>query len=387
MNMDPRITTLRTTYRNLSPWQRIYFWAGVVFIVLCIGKCWFGSWKNFHLPPKPLFIHRANQIIIPPYSSLRQKMHMRTVKPFRFPHTFSIPGIVEANPIHTVNIFPPVTGRLLQLNVNVGDKVEQDQLLAVVRSPDLATAYADHAKALSQVKYASLAVKRAKEVHRVGANSVKDIELAENNYSQAVAELKRTTVTLQALGKRNGRKLMIRAPFKGRVIALNYGRGSYVTNITTPLLTMSNNDSVWVTANVPENVIGRIAPGQSTEIHLAAYPDQVWYGRVSFINPVLDPDTRRNKTRIVIENPDLRLQPNMFAMVKIAFPEPALITLPTSALFMNDDVTSVYVEIAPWIFQRRPVVIGAEDHGYVRILSGLKSGEKICVQGGIFVND
>ena len=387
MKMDLRVTTWRTTYRNLSPRQRIYFWAGVLFIGLCIGKFWLGSWNNFHLAPKPLFIHRANQIIVPAYSSLRQKMIMHKVKPFRFPHTFSIPGVVEANPIQTVNIFAPVTGRLLRLNVNVGDTVEQGQVLAVIRSPDLATAYADHAKALSQVKYGALAVKRAKAVHKVGANSVKDIELAENNFSQAMAELKRTEATLQALGKHNYQQLIIKAPYKGRVVALNYGRGGYVTDLTTPLLTMSNNDSVWVTANVPENVIGRIAPGQSAEIHLSAYPEQRWYGRVNFINPVLDPDTRRNKTRIVVENPDLRLQPNMFAMVKIAFPEPTLITIPTSALFMNDDVTSVYVEIAPWIFQRRPVVIGAEDNGYVRILSGLKSGERICVQGGIFVND
>lgn len=387
MKLDMQISAWRTTYRNLSPRQRIYFWAGVFFIALCIGKFWFGSWRNLHLAPKPLFIHRANQIIIPAYSALRKQMHMHTVKPFRFPHTFSIPGLVEANPIRTVNVFPPVTGRLWQLNVNVGDKVEKGQLLAIIRSPDLANAYAEHAKALSQVKYAALALNRAKEVHKVGANSMKDIELAENNFSQATAELKRTAATLQALGKRNYRQLMIKAPFQGRVIALNYGRGSYITDVTAPLLTMSNNDSVWVTANVPENIIGRIAPGQSTEIHLAAYPEKLWYGRVNFINPVLEPDTRRNKTRIVIENPDLSLQPNMFAMVKISYPEPALITVPTSAIFMNDDTTSVYVEIAPWIFQRRPVVIGEEDNGYVRILSGLKSGEKICVQGGIFVND
>lgn len=385
--MDLRVTTWRTTYRNLFPRQRIYFWAGALFIGLCIGKFWLGSWNNFHLAPKPLFIHRANQIIVPAGSSLRQKMIMHKVKPFRFPHTFSIPGVVEANPIQTVNIFSPVTGRLLRLTVNVGDTVEQGQVLAVIRSPDLATAYADHTKALSQVKYGALAVNRAKAVHKVGANSVKDIELAENSFSQAMAELKRTEAILQALGKHNDRQLIIKAPFKGRVTALNYGRGGYVTDLTAPLLTMSNHDSVWVTANVPENVIGRILPGQSTEIHLSAYPNQLWYGRVNFINPVLDPDTRRNKTRIVIDNPDLRLQPNMFAMVKIAFPEPTLITIPTSALFMNDDVTSVYVEIAPWIFQRRPVVIGAEDNGYVRILSGLKSGERICVQGGIFVND
>ena len=163
--------------------------------------------------------------------------------------------------------------------------------------------------------------------------------------------------------------------------------GSYINDTTAALLSISNIDSVWITANVPEHLVGVITQGQRVTIDLPAYPNLVWHGKVAFVNAFLDPDTRRNQTRIAMPNPGGKLQPNMYATVRVSVPQSHFVMIPISAVLMNDDTTSVYVETAPWTFQRRVVQLGAEDGHDVRVVSGLKPGERIAASGGIFIND
>ena len=81
------------------------------------------------------------------------------------------------------------------------------------------------------------------------------------------------------------------------------------------------------------------------------------------------------------------MQPNMFATVNIALNQPDQIMVPVSAILMNDDTTSVYIESTPWTFIRREVVLGTEDGDRVRVIAGLKAGDRIVSSGGVLVND
>ena len=299
----------------------------------------------------------------------------------------SFPGVVEADPAKTVNILPPLTGRLVRLNAGLGDFVKKNQVLAEIRSPVLAAAYADNETAQGAFALASAALKRAKQVNLAGANALKDIQLAESNYIQALAERKRAAARLKTLGNNTFSLLTIQAPIAGTITALNYGEGSYITDVTAPLLTLSNITSVWVTANIPEHLAGVVAKEQRVEVFLSAYPKRRLLGKVSFVSTFLDADTRRNKTRIVFQNPDGNLKPNMFATVKIAIPQSKKVVIPISSILMNDDTTSVFIEKKPWVFERRAVKLGAEDGELVRVLSGVSPGERIVTCGGIFVND
>lgn len=391
MTINSLMIIIRTYYKTLNEHQRSTI---IVVVPLCALILCFIFFKGlvsfFHTnnhEPAPLFIRHARQIIVPKESPLRSQMVIQTVKLSSLPHQVSIPGIVEAQPYTTVDILPPGLGRLIKLKVNLGDFVEPDQVLAVIRSPDLALAYADYKKAQSARKYALKALYRAKKVNKAGANALKDVELADNNYKQAVAELKRTQIVLKALGRYHKNLLTIKSPIKGRVMSLNYGLGAYITDPTAPILTVGNSYSVWVTANVPENLVGLVKPGLAADISLSAYPSLHWYGKVKFVNAFVDLNSRRNKTRIVVDNPDLKLQPNMYATVKMAFPEIKQMMIPVTAVLMNDDTTSVYVETQPWIFERRPVQLGTEDEGRVRVVSGLKLGDHVVTLGGILVND
>ncbi|MFI4919447.1 MAG: efflux RND transporter periplasmic adaptor subunit [Legionellales bacterium] len=377
-------------YAQLSPRQQTVVIGLTVLacLLFCIilGKC-YQAFHNNQAAYTPITIRQGKQIRIPAHSPLRGQMTIKAVACSSLPHIISLPGVIEADPAHSVNMLPPLTGRLITLNVNLGDVVQQNQVVAEISSPDLAQASADNDKALAILKQATEALTRTKEVTRAGGSAVKDVQQAQSNYIQAQAEAKRTKDRLIATGNNGFSLLTIKAPMDGRITALNYGLGSYITDPTATLMSISDLTTVWVTANVPENLLGSIAINQTVDIFLAAYPQRHLQGKISFLNAILDPDTHRNKTRIVLPNPKGELQPNMYATVKVTVPEPDVISIPISAIFMNDDAVSVYVETSPWIFERRTVRLGSEDGNQVRVLSGLTAGNRIVVNGGIFIND
>ncbi|WP_115705539.1 efflux RND transporter periplasmic adaptor subunit [Legionella sainthelensi] len=335
----------------------------------------------------PMLIRKDHRIFVPENSPLRAQLRIRPVKTSKKPHRVFLPGAVEADPVRTVNILPPLTGHLTELNIKLGDEVKSNQILATLQSAGLAQAYSDMSKAMSILKQTQETLNRAQKVNRAGANSVKDIEQAQSNYTQALAEVQRAQATLKSLGNNEPGILRIQAPIDGKVIAINYGVGSYINDPTAPILTLSNIQSVWIAACVPEHLIALVNKGLKTSISLIAYPNQIWEGKVAFVNNLIDPDTRCNKTRIAFTNANHKLQPNMFATVQMDLPQEEQVIVPLSAIIMNDDTTSVYVETAPWTFESRAVVLGPEDKNVVRITSGLKRGDRVVVSGGILVND
>lgn len=338
----------------------------------------------------PMMEHQKSNIVIPAKSPLRERLQVSAIDAAAATHTISLPAVVEADPAQTVNIVPPLTGRLTELRVKLGDTVHQGQVLAVISSPDLAQAHADADKARDALDLANRALQRARGVHDAGANAGKDLEQAQSNYAQAVAESTRAGARLKSLGADGAAKshaLTLTAPVSGTVTALNNGTGAYLNDPTASLMTISNLDQVWVTANVPENLVAQVAKGQSADVRLASDPELVRHGAIAFVSAVLESDTHRNKARIAFANRDGKLKPNMYANVSLAVPQAAGLRVPASALLMNNDSTTVFVEVAPWTFVRRTVQTGIEDGDMVAVVSGLHAGERVVVRGGVLLND
>ncbi|MFS2051597.1 efflux RND transporter periplasmic adaptor subunit [Variovorax sp. CT11-76] len=153
------------------------------------------------------------------------------------------------------------------------------------------------------------------------------------------------------------------------------------------LMTVSNLERVWVGVGVPENLLGQVAAGQKATVTLASQPWRHFAGTVGFVGTLLDADTRRARARIAFDNADGSFRPNMFATAQIELPQAAQPQVPSSALLMNNDSVSVFVEVQPWTFERRPVELGREDGERVRIRGGLAAGERVVVQGGVLLND
>ncbi|MBV8466456.1 MAG: efflux RND transporter periplasmic adaptor subunit, partial [Burkholderiales bacterium] len=218
------------------------------------------------------------------------------------------------------------------------------------------------------------------------------IEAAESGYTQAEAELTRAKTRLESFGGKPGagagaHQIVITAPSDGYVTALNVGQGGMVNDPTATMMTVSDLSNVWVTANVPENLVSVVQRGQDADVALPAYAGEVLHGKVTSVSNVLAPDTRRLPIRIAFANPKGRLMPNMYASVSIDIPQESQVLVPQSALLMNNDSTTVLVEVSPWAFARRTVEIGYDEGGMARVVSGLKAGDRVVTKGGVLLND
>ena len=343
-------------------------------------------------PPSPLVIDDSGLLRVPEGSPLRPRLQVEAVQLRTLPHTLTAPAMVEANPARTANILPPLSGRVAALKVGLGESVRRGQLLAVIASGDFAQVDADVAKARDAIDLAKKNLERASGVQQAGGAAVKDLQAAQSGYAQAQAEYQRAQTRLTALAGSSsahaaGRDIQVLAPMDGSITALAVAPGTYVNDVNAPMMTIVNLASVWVTAAVAENDLALIVQDEAVEVALSAYPGRPLHARVSTISSVLQPDTRRGMVRVVIANADGRLKPNMFATVTFAAAQPAQVFVPQSALLMNNDTTTVLVEVKPWTFQRRTVELGSDEGAVTQVLGGLRQGDRIVVKGGVLLND
>jgi membrane fusion protein, heavy metal efflux system len=381
---------------EVSPRGRAFFWGGIgggVLLVLLLITHGFGLWSARGSGEEPpALVHRGERIVVPPGSPLRQRLTVESAPAEQRSATVTAAGIVESDPARTVNVLPPGAGRVREVRVGLGDRVQRGQVLATIDSPDLAQAYSDNDKAAAAAALAAKSLRYQEEQLRFGAASQHDVEAARNDEQQALAEYTRSRERLRAMGAApdahgEGRLLLVRAPASGSLTALSIAPGATINDDTQSIMTVADLSVVWVTALIAERDLPHVAPRQDAEITVDAFPGKTLHGQVLFVSDVLESDSRRDKTRIALPNPGVALKPNMFATVTLRAPPLRRVVLPSSALLMNNDRTSVFVAVAPWTFERRTVQPLLEEGTRVVIESGVEPGEQVVTRGGILLND
>lgn len=373
---------------------KAFLWGGIALGVLFLaallthGFGLFGGGGKNEEPPA-LMVRHGDQIVIPEGSALRKALTVEPAAARPVNAKIALPAVVESDPARTAAVLTPLSGRLISLKVSLGDRVKKGRVLAVIDSPDLGQAYEDDDKARDSLKLADKNLERQEGQHRIGAASDKDLDQAKSDRAQALAEYTRTQARLRMLGASADKShlLIVAASMSGSITALSVAPGDMINDPTQALMTIADLSTVWVTALVPEKDVRAVYKGQSAEVTLSAYPDKVLRGKVLFVSDVIESDSRRDKIRIAFPNGDYALKPNMFATVTVIGPDKTEIVVPSSALLMNNDRTSVFVATAPWTFQRRTVDPDLGDGATVAIRGGLAAGDQVVVKGGILLND
>ncbi len=396
---------------------RLFLWGGLglgLLFVAALLSHGFGllGGSGKAAEPAPLMVRQGEKILVPEGSALRSRLTVKAAAAQPVDAKLVLPAIVESDPGRTAAVLTPLGGRVTALKVALGDRVRQGQVLAVIDSPDLGQAYEDDEKAADTLKVADKNLARQEAQNKIGAASDRDLDQARSDRTQAAAEYTRTQARLKMLGvpgapsasggagisampgtpaMRGGRPssslLTVVAPMAGSVTALSIAPGNMINDPTQPMMTIADLSTVWVTAMVPEKDLGSVFKNQDADVALSAYPGRVLHGQVLFVSDVIEADSRRDKIRIAFANPDYALKPNMFASVTLAGPPKSEVVLPSSALLMNNDRTSVFVATAPWTFERRTVDPELAEGASVAIRSGLSAGEQVVVAGGILLND
>jgi cobalt-zinc-cadmium efflux system membrane fusion protein len=377
-------------------WGRSFLWGGIALGVIVVAAAFthgFGLFSEPAAKPEPAMLERqGDKIVIPESSPLRKRLTVTPVHAEPVSDKLVLPAVVESDPARTAAVLTPLGGRVLEIKVALGDRVRQGQVLAIIDSPDLGQAYDDNDKAADTAQLTQKNLGRQEEQARLGTASTRDLDQARSDNAQASSEYARTQARLKTLGvpvtrQQHSTLLSVLSPVSGSVTTLAIARGNMINDPTQPIMTVADLSTVWVTALVPEKDIAAVKKDQDAEVALSAYPGKVLHGKVLFVSDIIEPDSRRDKLRIAFPNADVSLKPNMFATVTLLGPQESRVVVPTSALLMNNDRTTVFVATEPWTFERRTVDARLEEGPTVALGSGVKDGEQVVVKGGILLND
>jgi len=289
----------------------------------------------------------------------------------------------------------PVSGRIVELKVQPGDRVKRGQPLLVIASPDAESAYADWIAARADAALADKNLERQRRLFADQAVSQKEVLQAEGDATKARAASARALARLEVLGmspdapaEARPSRYLLRAPIDGVVVDRPANPGMEVrADAGTPLVTVADLSRLWVLADVYERDVASLSTGGRAEIRVAAWPGKVFEGKVTYVGDVVDPQSRTVKVRVEVQNPEQRLKPEMFA--RIALPGvatgPAL-AVPSQAVLSDGTASAVVVALGDGRFERRTIEAGPERDGRVRILSGLTKGEHVVVDGAIYLS-
>ena len=304
-------------------------------------------------------------------------------------------GSVAYNAFATTPVFSAVGGPVRDILVMPGDSVRAGQPLLNINSPDYSAARSAYLKAKDALQLADKSYKRAVDLLEHKAIAQRDVEQAESGRSQAQSEVDSSADVLHALGvsdpdaiAKSAATLLVPllAPVNGEIVERLVGPGQLLQAGTTQCFTISDTSTVWVLVNVYQNDLGSVRIGDTATITTDAYPD-VFRGRISYVAPALDPTTRTLQERIVVENPGHKLKKDMYvtATVRAGAVGNALLVPDAAVLRDTENQPFVYLQTGSNQFARRLVTLGESSEGRTQITSGLKDGERVVGDGGLFL--
>ncbi|QJD92640.1 efflux RND transporter periplasmic adaptor subunit [Duganella dendranthematis] len=357
----------------------------------------------------PSLVHEGDLLRIPELSPLRRSLTVAAIDEQSIAAPFTLPALVEADPARLVKVTPPLAGRIVSLNKQLGDEVKAGEVLFTIDAPDMAQAGADNAKAQSALLLAQRNLARQRELAQSDIAAKRDVEQAQGDYDSAAAEAARATARLAQLGahaasgadlaadghagRSSGRaatagtgRIVVRSPIAGRVVELSAAAGAFWNDATAPLMTVADLSKVFISANAQEKDLPQLYIGQQANIKLDAWPQPV-AGQVRYIGEMLDADTRTIKVRLPFDNRDGHLKPGMFAEATLlARPHNGML-VPMTAVIQSGFASRAFVEVKPWQFEARELKLGTQIGEQVEVLDGLKSGERIVTKDGVLLND
>lgn len=316
-----------------------------------------------------------------------------TVRPDPFQSFRDFPGMIQANRNHLAELTALVRGRVTEVFVDVGQDVAKGQLLALLYSHELGVAQAAHLKSAARRREARAAFERAEDLHRERAVSRAEVQKREAEASTVDAEALESRARLELLGmdapaierlsqtKRMNSQVPVHAPFSGRVLSRHISKGELV-ELGEKLFEVADLSSVWAVAHVPERDVSLIEGVLSVDIALTAYPGRIFQGVIEHTGDVLDVGTRTIRVRIAVSNPERKLKPEMFAVVRMPLtPRDGSLHVASAAVQREGRETFVFVRTEPQQFVRRSVRVGDESGDRVLILDGLREQDEVVIQG------
>lgn len=348
-------------------------------------------------PPKAAASDTPQNVTLTP--AQRQRIRLLTVAPASFHRAVETTGVVDFDNDRATGVLAPFSGPVLRVLVAPGEQVRQGQPLALVDSPDFAAAIGAYRKALAAARNARKLADTDQDLLQHEGVSRREAEQALTDAASAEADRDAALQALVALDVdagtikaiQAGRTVaraqgIIRAPIAGTVVEKLITPGQLLQAGTTPCFTVADLSKVWVMAQVSAAELATIRVGDPAQVD-SGTPGVALPGTVDHIAAVVNPDTRAVAARIVAANPGGVLRKQMYVRVRIQSRRADQgLLMPVSALLRDDEnLPFAYVVQHDGSFARRHVTLGPRIGDQYEVSDGLKPGDRIVVDGGLFV--
>jgi len=292
-------------------------------------------------------------------------------------------GRIEADETTRKDITAWIGGRIDKLHVNAtGERVRAGEVVATLYSPEVLAAHQDLLAAQRQVDQLAHGAEATRKAAQAALDAARErlrlLGIPEPELQQMASATQPT------------RALAIRSPYTGTVIERLATEGAYIST-GTPLYRIANLNSLWVQLDAYESDLAELAVGQDVQIAVRAFPGEDFEGKVTFIDPTLDPRTRTAQVRVQLGNRSGRLRPGMFAEATVATRagdepdgEQGPLIVPASAPLFTGRRAVVYVEVRDGntvAYEPRTVRLGPRAGNAYPVVAGLSEGERVVTRG------
>jgi cobalt-zinc-cadmium efflux system membrane fusion protein len=298
-------------------------------------------------------------------------------------------GKITFNEDKVARVFPLTGGFVKELKVELGDYVEKGQILALVRSPEVAGYTKEEIEAIANKKTAEKKLQVSEELFRSGIISELELTEARKDLDRATGEFNRIQGVLDMYSVSKGDIYPIKSPVTGYVIKKDISLNMELrTEDISPAFVVGSLSEVWVMADIYESDISKVQTGAEVDVKTISYPDKVFKGRIDKVFNLLDPESKTLKARVVLANPNLWLKPEMFASVRVAVTgSEQKIAVPAQAVIFDKNRQVVMVFKSKNKIETRPVEIFSENSKYAYIHSGLQPGDRVITKHQLLIYD
>jgi len=295
-------------------------------------------------------------------------------------HTIRSVGRVDYDEEKIVRLHPKVEGWIKKIFVDkTGELIPADAILLEIYSPKLVATQEEYLLALKN--YETLKNSEFPDLQQgareLVTSSRKRLEFLDVPRHQ-IKELEETRTVKESLH--------IHSPTRGTVLRIGARQGQFVTP-ATELYEIVDLSTVWVYADIYEDEIAWVKVGDPVDMTLKSLPGEKLQGTVSYIYPYAQSTTRTTKVRLVFDNPDLVLRPEMFADVTIRSRQKNdVIVIPSEAVVRSGETNRVFVLKGEGVFEPRNVSLGIESGGYTEVLEGVQAGDRVVVSAQFLID-
>ena len=288
-----------------------------------------------------------------------------------------------------VEVFPIVGGNVTKVYVELGDYVQKGQLLATLRSTEVASFEKDLEDARADLTVARNQLKVAREMYEGKLSTERDVIEAQSGFNKAQSQLGRVQETYHIYNIKPGAIYEVRAPLSGFVIQKDINEGMLLrSDKSDNIFDIAQIDDVWAMVNVNESDIGQVQLGQDAEITTLSYGDRKFYGKVDKVYNFIDPETKAMKVRVRLPNPGFQLKPDMRVGIKISYTEDRqMVSIPSDALVFDNSKYYAMVFRSRQDIETRPVEVFRQVGDRAYLAGGLQVGEKVMTANQLLVYD